>query len=521
MEESVVTARKRARKYAAYLVVFGIAALGALALSKTIHSDYNTLYLPVYFALVAAFVVVFLRMRLQDLRRDEKLHGLLLSIAERGIVTGLVRAYVSRRRRPRGLISRLSLVAGMIAALVVILDAKDVLFERNLALLELFPWLAPGAREGEGSTGPTPPAGDGLPLGSLFIATNGRGTEERLELMLKVTKDLVDAGARVIVFEPPETVNRPYYKSLIARIQDSGPVVWAVQRNSFDTHPLSWSQGMLDGGWILLDSVIQHWGLLTAERGQFPFFGRPVYFVPFAYRVNRYPGGMSDTVSDVSLEILRRWKSYPDSLTPVPGSEEIAFGEYRIPVSRSGIALCPFRRDAQLGFLPVTGLDMPDGTGFKYTWGNWDSDHMGNDLHPVADRIRGTIVFVTWSDPVERRGAFSGGWYDETVVLRAAVRGQFYTVRDRLQVPATIVFVILSLVATLGLRPWKGALLTAFLGGVILLGSAWLYWKALVIVEVIYPVLCAGLCALLLPLAKIAWEAEQEPYQSNSTLRAD
>ena len=525
MEEPGQSPARRTWKYVWLLTGFGIIAIGALLLSRSVRSDYDAYYAPAFVVLVVAFALLLLRMRLHDLRDEQKLHGFLLSVAAWGLVGGLARSYISRKHRSRGPLLRLSIVAGMIALLIIVLDANDVLFERNLEILDGVPWLNPEWRTDDSYHVPRFGAAgwNETPVRELLISTSGRGTEERLELMLKVTKDLVGAGAKVIAFELPREVVHPYYGRLIAQIQDAGPVVFAVQNDAFLWQPLSWDTREMYGPWSPPLPVVRHWGLFTAEAGHRPFADRPVYSVPFGYHWNKIGGGGVDTVADIALEILRRWSGYPDSLRPARMPREVVFGGYRIPVSRTGLALSPYSSYApQPGFLPVAGFDFPDSIGFKYSWGNWDAGHMGDDLNRFADKISGTIVLVFWRDPVGgTEFPFAGGWWTTTQVLRAALQGQFYTVRDGLQIPATLIVALLGLLATMRLRPWKAALLLMLLDGVILLGSAWLYWRAMVIVEVIYPLMCAALCAILLPLARIAREAEDPPDQSNSTRLAD
>lgn len=485
------------RKYAALLTVFAVIAISLLLLSRKYVTDFYEYYFPAYVIFAVAVGVLLIRMRLKDFHREGRLHGILLTIAERGLAPGLVQHYIRRRRSGRGPFLRLSILAGIIFLLVEVLAANDLLFEQNLRLVEQFDWMAPGDHE------------EVTPVRRLLVLTEGRGTEERLQLMLKVTRDLTEAGAKVVVLELPQAVSRPYYRDLVSRIQLAGGVVFAVQNDSYVRQPISWRSRQFYGPWSAPDTVVRGWGLLTGEFGEPPRTRRSLYYVPDGYV--HYRQGETDTIPDVTLEILRKWKNYPLTLKPIHAGREVVFGDYRIPVSPGGLAICPYRFSPPFGFLPFHAGDNWENGVFDYRWDIHGEERSAEDLKEFAQQIRDMIVVVSWADPVEKNSsAFITGMYPTSLILMDALLDRFAAVRDDVHIPATITVLIAGLLLIMRVRSLVSIPLLALLAGLLLFGSAWLFWYKLIIVEVIYPLVGLVLCILLLPLAKISVEIQEE-----------
>ena len=490
-------------KYSLLLAGIAIASIGILILSRFYRIDNSEYYPYAYLILLVAAGASFNRIRLNDLRREGKLHGLVLAIAERGFAGALVQRYMQRQRFNRGPLLRLSILAVFIFLLVWVLASNDLLFDHNLYLIEKFDWMAPDH------------SGEAMPVRQLYVFTHGRGTKERLELMERVTTDLVHEGAKVVVLELPTAVPQPFYDSLVSEIQSTGKVVFAVQNDGFDWQPVSWSTRSFYGPWIAPDTVVKNWGLLTGLFGRLPRFHRSLFYVPDSYVHNHQ--FESDTVPDVTLEILRKWRDYPASLKPLHAGRVVVFGNYRIPVSSSGVAISPGGFSQPTGFLNIfAGDDWKSGK-FFYRWTVHGDERTGTDLHEFQDQIRGTITIVAWSDPVQRGvPGFLPNLYATSLILRDELQGRFPEVRDDLTLPLTILVLIAGVLLAWGIRPLLSIPLLALLGGLVIYGSAWLYWQKLIIVEMIYPVAGLGLAVLLLPLAKISVEAREEEHESPS-----
>ncbi len=497
MPQTESTQKRTTRKYAALIAAFGAVSAGLLFLSRRYLTDYSEYYFPAYVVFAAAYGILLFRMRLKDLHREGRLHGMLLSIAEKGLASALVHHYIRRRRASRGPLLRLSLLAATIFLLVFVLAANDLLFEENLRLLENFDFF--GEEVHDRATA----------IRTLLVQTEGRGTEERLQLMLKVTKDLTSAGAKVVVFTLPAAVSRPYYRDLIAQIQAAGPVVFAVRNDYFFRQPLTWRTREFYGPLIAPDTVVRNWGLMTGEFGDRPRTRRSIFFVPDGFSHNRPPG--VDTIPDVVMEILRKWKDYPPEVKPVHYAREVGFGDTRIPVSRNGMAIAPYRYGPTLGFLKVMGADYWNEGGFRYRWDVNGKERIADDLMEFNDDLRGTIVMVSWYDPVENNpGMYNTGMYPATVIVLDALTHRFMSIRDDLHLPATALVLIAALLLILRARPLVSVPVLGTLCVALLFGGGWLFWGKHVITEVIYPVAGIVLCILLLPLSKISSEIEKE-----------
>jgi hypothetical protein len=485
------------RKYAAMLIGFAVVAIGLLLLSRRYVIDQSEYYPPAYLIFVAASGVFLIRTRLKDLYREGKLHGIYLTIAERGLAPGLVQHYISRRRPARGPLLRLSILAGIIFLFVWVLAANDLLFEQNLSLVEKFEWMEQGNHE------------EVAPIRRLLVQTEGRGTEERLQLMLKVTKDLTGAGAKVVVMELPQAVSRPYYRDLVSQIQSAGGVVFAVQTGSYVEKPISWHTRQFYGPWLAPDTAVRSWGLLTGEFGELLRTHRSVYFVPDGYV--HYRQGETDTIPDVTIEILRKWRNYPLTVKPLHAGREVLFGDYRIPVSPAGLAICPYRFGPGFGFLPLMAVDDWKKGVFEYRWDVHGEERSAEDMKEFAQQIRDMIVIVSWADPVEKNlSVFITGMYPMSLILRDALLGKFAAVRDDVHIPATITVLIAALLLILRTRARVSITLLVLLAALLVFGSGWLFWNRLILVEVIYPLVGLVLCILLLPLAKISVEIQEE-----------
>jgi hypothetical protein len=497
MPQTGSTQKRAIRKYALLLAGFAVVSVGLLFLSRRYVIDYSEYYPPAYVLFVAAVGVFLLRMRLKDLRREGTLRGIYLTIAERGFAPGFLHLYMMRRRTSRGPMLRLSLLSGIILLFIWLLSANDLLFEENLRILEQCDWIAGEDHE------------EATPVRRLFVMTEGRGTEERLQLMLKVTKDLSEAGARVVVFELPQAVSRPYYRDLVKQIQSTGRVVFAVQNDTYLRQPITWHSRQFYGPWLAPDTTVRNWGLMTGEFGDPPRTHRSIYFVPDGYIHNRAGGG-TDTIPDVTMEILRLWKNYPPKLKPVRAGRDVVFGDSRIPVSPSGLAISPYRFGPGFGFLPFEGVDWKNGR-FMYWWDINGEERSADDLREFAGQIQDMIIIVSWSDPVEKNlSQFITGMYPTSLILRDALLGRFVSVRDIVHIPATIVLLLAGLLLIVRTRARVSIPVLALLAVLLFVGAGWLFWKMQILVEVIYPLTGLLLCVLLLPLAKISVAIREE-----------
>jgi hypothetical protein len=498
MPQTETTHKRTTRKYASFLAGFAVVCIGILLLSRAYRIDRSEYYPFAYLVLVAAAGAIVIRMALNDLRREGKLRGLFLAIAERGFAGALIQRFMRRKRPARGPLLRLSILAGVILLLVWVLAWNDLLFDQNLRLVEQCDWV--GHERPDEAT----------PIRQLYVMTQGRGTEERLNLMLRVTRNLVEAGASVVVFELPQSVSRPYYKDLVRQIQATGKVVFAVRNDYYLSQPLSWSKRDYYGPWTIPDTMVWNWGLITGEFGPIPRSHRALYYVPHDF-VHSHQFE-SDTIPDVTIEILRRWRNYPREVKPVHAGRAVVFGDYRIPVSPSGMAISPARFVPPPGFLNSIAVDDGETGEFDYQWFENGVKRSAGDLKGFEQQIRGMIIIVPWSDPVENRilPFFDAGMYASTMILDDALHERFAAVRDDIHIPATIIVLLASVVLILRVRPLIAIPLLVMLGGLMLFGAAWLYWEKLIIVEVIYPLAGLGLCILLLPLAKISADIQEE-----------
>jgi hypothetical protein len=147
---------------------------------------------------------------------------------------------------------------------------------------------------------------------------------EYLPDCLKLVRDLKEAGARVVLLRlSPETTTPPVDPKeglrLIRELENAGVVVFGTPYGR---------------NFRYVDSA----GEIKISKGTFTLSEHNTEEAIGLYRFK--PSGMeseySDPLLDVSLEIIRKYKGYSEHLWPERGSDEIRFGDFKIPVTKDG-----------------------------------------------------------------------------------------------------------------------------------------------------------------------------------------
>ena len=491
--------------YLALLVISGGGILGVLYLSRHWSQRYPVPFIPVYILIVLLSLALSVRLWLGNLRRTGRARGIVAEIAENGLARTLILKLIVLMRHVWIPGFKLPVLAGLIFCLVGALALGNVLFDQNIELLNMVEKYGLDDRREEPGVMQTP-------VTSLNVYTQGRGTEARLQLMLRITQDLRNAGANLVVLEEPAPVNRAYYNNLLGKIEATGIAVFA--HRDFWPPEMSWQSRQFAATGFSPDSLRRQVGVFSFRpwriTGQRYTPGPVIYCVPYGYiSVYSTPFQMHhDTIPDVCLEVLRRWRNYPESMKPVRTGREVLLGGDRIPVSPAGLAIArPF-------VVPtarfMAGDDYTrDRAGYR--WIASGADTMREDLKGFESEIRGKVVVLNWHDPVVRDDFSS--WFDGprvSAVVASALSNGFLTVRDDVHLPATALVLLAALLLVRWLRPIASAGILLLLGVLMLYGGAWLYTTYNVIVEVIYPLAAAGLGVVILPLARILAEVQGE-----------
>jgi hypothetical protein len=139
---------------------------------------------------------------------------------------------------------------------------------------------------------------------------------------LKLVRDLKDAGAKVVLLQlsPLSTpVDRAEGLRLIRELENTGIVVFGTPYGR---------------NFHYADSA----GEIKFTKGTFTLSEHNMEEAIGLYRFK--PSGMesdyTDPLSDVTLEIIRKYKGYSDHLSPERGADLIRFGDFTIPVTNDG-----------------------------------------------------------------------------------------------------------------------------------------------------------------------------------------
>jgi hypothetical protein len=490
------------RWYLTSIVLFGLCVAGVFLLAR--HCPYpwelpHDLYLWLYILLVVVFVVAMARLFLKDLQHRGKLAGMLSDVAGHGVVRTIAQRFMTRRKRTRHLAYALTPLVMLTLLLVIVLDSHALLFDQNMMLL--------GAFERDRGPARTPDS----TVSFLSCYTMGKGTEDRLHFLLKVTEDLKRAGAKVVVMKLPPFVHRPYYAKLVENIRGTGVAVFGLETEDVK---VAWKTAGYRTWTSTRDSSYRSTGVLSAS--QLTSTGDPNQMAPFACFVphgyfsevfdQKLNASRRDTSSDVILEVLRKWNDWPDTVRPGREGRELFFGSYRIPVSVTGLAIV---RPAGTHIIPVTAGDDWEND----TSGYWNLSqrpgHPANDLSEFAPEIRGRIVVLGYNETAAPLS--SGRWWEMYTcasIVTAALQHEFVTVRDDLDIWLTLLVSILSLFVAIRLRPLPAFVTLLFFAILLAAGTLWLYLSAAAVVQVVYPLAALALNMVILPLAKIFSEVK-------------
>jgi hypothetical protein len=494
--------RSFARRYLTIILLFAISVVGIFILFRTYPYPGglpSSLYLWVYLFLVVILTLMMAKTVLADLLHRGRLKGILMNIAERGLVRGIATPLLIHPKKARGPGRFLGFLGAVILLIVLLLWRYEVLFEQNMKLVRLVEYFHPR----------TPVTASRVRI--LHTFTAGRSAEDRLRWLLKATEDLKNAGARIVVVKLPSTLFRPRCTALVDKISATGVAVLGVNLWFSETN---WRtkeyiggkphEGTYEDAGLLTAAPLSYAGDVTVE----PPLG---CFVPFAYRHDFYSTDRittRDTSADVALEVIRKWNGYPKSLRPRVEGRHLLFGDYRIPVTTAGLAVVHRSEEA---WLSATGGDdfESDSVGYR---GRYASEPgLDRDLSRFAEEIRGKVIILANTDEGDLP---TMGYYRTTATLAWTIEGvleqDFLAFRDDLVVWLILAVSALSLLIVLRLKPLPAFISLLLLGVLFAAGAAWLYLGTATLIQAVYPLLVIALGMTVLPAARLVREIRLE-----------
>lgn len=343
------------------------------------------------------------------------------------------------------------------------------------------------------------------PVVTFRFSTEDNNQQRYLEGCLKIVRELKRADAKAVLLNYPRIRMWRMEKEekFLQQLDNTGIVVFGSQlgfrflRADSTTH-IAFSTSAFT---LPRQEVEGSQGLIRIKPG-----GSKAQSYALSVSPNAKPADMSllDNYEalDVTLDLLRKYHSYPNDLTVRRSGNEIVFGDYRIPVTKDGWMYF-------WGGSPIWT--------YMHAYQTSESDSLTVMLpgtHRPASSVdyenmfKGKIVLLDWS--------YGGGeWLAQyyllssyTAVLTQMLRKEFVTVYDSGYIWLSIVCLTLAGLVSVRFRPMLSILLMLALGLCTVALGTYLTWQNIYI-DIFYPLLSVALAMLVLPGIAIAKERRE------------
>lgn len=209
-------------------------------------------------------------------------------------------------------------------------------------------------------------------------------------------------------------------------------------------------------------------------------------------------GGQRNPVgtSDVTIELLRKYRNYPSDLLPHREGSTLVFGDYRIPVTRDG-SMYSLDRWGEIAFWPRI-----------YAFQDEDSDTLRyqimvnrltfkTDLQDLGNNFEKKIVLVGQSG----RLALESFTYTKTyaAALENIIQNSVTRKVEINPLWLTALCIVISGLIASRFHPLVSILLIFLLGVGVLVGDSLLYDRANLFVEIVYPLLSILMTMVIFP----------------------
>ncbi|HAL56476.1 MAG TPA: hypothetical protein DCP63_08375 [Bacteroidetes bacterium] len=325
--------------------------------------------------------------------------------------------------------------------------------------------------------------------------------ETYLKHCLQIVDRLKKAGAKVVMVPLTEKGGvTAKVQALLEQLQKTGIVVFADQEktpnNYFDA-----TDSRLDDpkNWWAQHPAFRRipitWGVSTIRSAP---MGVLLRFVPYRFRDFH----IGDTLPDVSLQVLKKYWGYSDSLSIPQTSYTVLFGDRQIPVAGDGYVYLKynFTPDYRRGVSAYADIGS-DSLSFQ----SWTRDSVNHPDSAWA-YYKDKMVVIDWGD-LSPFWSYqqSFGWRYAQII--AAIMEQNYVTRSNEWDLLLILFLIIFL-AALSYR-FRGTFVLAlsvvlFVATIWL--SIWLFDNENTLFDPTYVLMPIILCGLILPVVRLTEE---------------
>ena len=223
--------------------------------------------------------------------------------------------------------------------------------------------------------------GTTVPIVSFSMFTADNGVTEYLKDCLRIVRNLKSVGAKAVLIDLRNFINKRQNIELLKRLEQTGIVVFGLPY---------WFN------FRLVDST----GVVMFTKARMTMSPNDVWQSPLLSRIRPtgYDYAGDEGLLDVTLELLRKYHDYPTDLVATRDGSEIVFGDYRIPVTSDGWM---HSRQPMVGTrIPSLGASAHRGIEtdtLRYTaWMGTKGTGYPANLDYFRDQVRGKIVILQW-----------------------------------------------------------------------------------------------------------------------------
>ena len=308
------------------------------------------------------------------------------------------------------------------------------------------------------------------------LYTASSNTADYLRHCSRIVKDLENIGAKGVLVDLRGRANSRGTEEhkLIAELGESKIVVFG-----------------LDYFWDLSGTPY--------SRGIFTFRPFESYLSPRLNRIKPAADALEypERPLDVSLELLRKLKDYPESMKPVQKSSVLVFGDYHIPVTTDGWMYSRPRND--FGYV-TSGLTAEVGRNSDTLIYHFKTETYSS-LSELREQLGGKVFFISWEN--ER------SWWSRLediytksaniVILDNILRDNIVRKVEISPLWLAILCLAVSIFLAHKFSPFVSVMMIFLFGGVVLVIDSLLYDRANLLIEITYPLLSILMAMVILP----------------------
>jgi hypothetical protein len=296
---------------------------------------------------------------------------------------------------------------------------------------------------------------------------------------LRIVEDLKSVGAKAVLVDIRGLSNGAKDFQWLKKIENTGVAVL----------------GLSD--WINIrhaDST----GEIKFTKGRMTMQPLELRLNPFLFRIN--PEGTQryndENVPDVVIQLLRKYRNYPNDLAPRREGSRIVFGDYQIPISFDGWM---YARELY-NYWPwtIASRESVNDTLEYRGWFERRKPFHGFKLDELKSNFDGKIVLI---DRLQE-STLEYGWamtrsYESA--LQSIVAQKVVVRSEYLHVWLTLICIAIAGFVAFSFRPISSFLAIFAIGLAAVLASWFVYYKFYLFIDVFYPALAVGMSMFVFP----------------------